>query len=85
VSSSISKQYSTTKIIDCKIYWVQFGFQAYMEAAFSKKGKQIDLKVEEVVDWIIGHKSLSLDSKVLLYKTIIKPICTYGINLQDYY
>jgi hypothetical protein len=32
--------------------------------------------------WIIGRKSTtSLDSKVLLHKTVIKPIWTYGIEL----
>jgi hypothetical protein len=42
---------------------------------------QIDLKVKDLY-WIIGHKSImSLDSKVLLYKTIIKPIWTYGLEL----
>jgi hypothetical protein len=29
--------------------------------------------------WIIGRKSeLSLESKILLYKTILKPIWSYG-------
>jgi hypothetical protein len=32
--------------------------------------------------WVIGRKSLaSLESEVLLYKTIIKPVWTYGIEL----
>lgn len=32
--------------------------------------------------WLMGRKSkLSLDNKLLLYKTIIKPIWTYGIQL----
>ena len=32
--------------------------------------------------WILGRKSeLSLVNKVILYKTILKPIWTYGINL----
>jgi hypothetical protein len=47
----------------------------------AKKIKQIDLKVKDLY-WIIGHKSImSLESKVLLYKTIIKLIWTYGIEL----
>jgi hypothetical protein len=52
--------------------------------AFSKKKKkkekrkQIDLKVKDLY-WVIGRKSpASLESKVLLYKTIRKPIWTYG-------
>jgi hypothetical protein len=49
--------------------------------AFSQKRKQIDLKVKDLY-WIIGRKSpASLESKVLLYKTIIKPIWTYGIEV----
>jgi hypothetical protein len=32
--------------------------------------------------WLIGRKSkLSLESKILLYKTIIKPIWTYGAEI----
>lgn len=32
--------------------------------------------------WLMGHKSpLSIENKVLLYKTILKPIWTYGIQL----
>jgi hypothetical protein len=32
--------------------------------------------------WLLGRSSrLSLPNKLLLYKTILKPICTYGIQL----
>jgi hypothetical protein len=32
--------------------------------------------------WLFGRKSLlSLSNKILLYKTILKPIWTYGIQL----
>jgi hypothetical protein len=32
--------------------------------------------------WLLGRKSqLSLSNKLLLYKTILKPIWTYGIEL----
>jgi hypothetical protein len=42
-----------------------------------KKRKQIDLKIKDMY-WIIGRNSkLSLENKILLYKTIIKPIWTY--------
>lgn len=52
-----------------------------METTHYKKRKQIDLKVKDIY-WIIGRKSsTSLDTKVLLYKTIIKPIWAYGIEL----
>jgi hypothetical protein len=46
-----------------------------------RKRKQIALKVKDLY-WVNGRKSpASLESKVLLYKTIIKPIWTYGIEL----
>jgi hypothetical protein len=34
---AVYKQYSTTTIINCKISWVPFRFQAYMEAAYCQK------------------------------------------------
>jgi hypothetical protein len=42
--SSISKQYSTTTIINSKISWVPFGFQAYMKTAYCQKKKTNRLK-----------------------------------------
>ena len=45
------------------------------------KRKQLGLQLHRMY-WIIGRKSqLSLENKLLLYKTIIKPIWTYGIPL----
>jgi hypothetical protein len=35
------------------------------------------------MNWLLGRKSqLSLSNKLLLYKTILKPIWTYGIQLS---
>ena len=32
--------------------------------------------------WLVGRKTrLSHESKIAIYKTILKPICTYGIQL----
>jgi len=46
-----------------------------------KKRKQTDLKVKEI-KWLIGRNSkLSLENKLLVYKAVIKPIWTYGIEL----
>lgn len=46
-----------------------------------KKQKQINLRIKEV-NWLIGRKSrVSLENKLLIYKAIIKPIWTYGIEL----
>lgn len=45
------------------------------------KRKQIDLKIKQM-NWLIGRRSqLTLSNKLLLYKCIIKPIWTYGIQL----
>ena len=45
------------------------------------KRKQLGLKLSNMY-WLIGCKSrLSLDNKILLYKSILKPVWTYGIQL----
>lgn len=45
------------------------------------KKSQIDLKFKKMY-WLLGPKSeLSLENKVLLYKSILKPIWCYGIHL----
>jgi hypothetical protein len=46
-----------------------------------KKRKQIDLKIKDMF-WLIGRNSKrSLENKIVLYKTIIKPIWTYGVEI----
>jgi hypothetical protein len=58
--------------LDSRLTWAQH---------LAKKRKQLDLKVKDLY-WVIGRKSpASLESKVLLFKTIMKPIWTYGIEL----
>jgi hypothetical protein len=45
------------------------------------KRKQLNLKIKEI-NWLIGRKShLSLDNKLLIYKTVIKPVWMYGCEL----
>ena len=45
------------------------------------KRKQLGLKLTKLY-WLIGRNSqLTLDNKLLVYKTILKPIWTYGIQL----
>jgi hypothetical protein len=45
------------------------------------KRKQLDLKLRKLY-WIIGRKSQSsLENKLLVYKAIMKPIWTYGVQL----
>jgi hypothetical protein len=46
-----------------------------------KKRKQMDIRHKEPY-WLLGRKSnLSIDNKLLLYKSIITPTWTYGIEL----
>jgi hypothetical protein len=45
------------------------------------KRKQLGLKLTKLY-WLIGRNSkLTLDNKLLVYKIILKPIWTYGIQL----
>lgn len=45
------------------------------------KRKQLGLKLRNYY-WLIGKKSsLSLENKLLIYKTVLKPIWTYGIQI----
>lgn len=45
------------------------------------KRKQLDCRLRSM-DWLIGRRSqLSAECKILVYKAIIKPIWTYGIQL----
>lgn len=45
------------------------------------KRRQLDAKFRQMY-WLMGRKSkLSLSNKVLLYKTMLKPIWSYGIQL----
>jgi hypothetical protein len=47
----------------------------------AKKRKQIDLKFKQLY-WLLSRKlPLSLENKVLVYKVVIKPIWTCGIEL----
>jgi hypothetical protein len=47
----------------------------------STKRKQLDLKLRNLY-WIIGRKSqLSLENKLLVYKVILTPVWTYGIQI----
>jgi hypothetical protein len=45
------------------------------------KRKQLDLKLRNLY-WITGRKSqLSLENMLLVYKVILKPVWTYGVQL----
>lgn len=45
------------------------------------KRKQLDIKTKKMY-WLLGPNSeLSLNNKLIIYKTVLKPIWTYGIQL----
>jgi hypothetical protein len=46
-----------------------------------KKPKHIDLKIKDMYCFIGRNSKFSLENKILLYKTIIKPIWTYGVEV----
>ena len=47
----------------------------------TKTRKHLDLRTRELI-WLIGKRSpLSLTNKILIYKTVLKPIWTYGLAL----
>ena len=47
------------------------------------KRKQLELKTREI-NWLTGkHSALSLENKLLVYKTVLKPVWTCGIELWD--
>jgi hypothetical protein len=54
-----------------------------MAKTYIHQKKQLGLQFHRMY-WIIGRKlKLPLETKVLIYKTILKPIWTYGIPLWD--
>lgn len=58
--------------LDSKLNWKQH--------VINKK-KQIKIKTKELYQ-MIGRKSkLTIDNKLLIYKTVARPIWTYGIEL----
>lgn len=48
----------------------------------SKKGEELNIRLANL-DWLVGRSSrVTLENKTLIYKTIIKPIWTYDIELS---
>ena len=59
-------------MLDTKLNWREH---------ITKKRKQMDLRHKELY-WLLGRSSpLSINNKLLLYKTVIALIWTYGLEL----
>jgi hypothetical protein len=81
VSPSPSKQQTTDPSWRSKIPGYTSGRKLTWRKHISTKRKQLDLKLRKLY-WIIGRKSqLSLENKLLVYKAILKPLWTYGVQL----
>ena len=58
--------------LDAKLRW---------KAHVKKKRQELDLRYKKMY-WLIGrNSSLSLHNKLIIYKQILKPVWTYGIQL----
>jgi hypothetical protein len=58
--------------IDSKLTWKQH---------IAKKQKQVNITIKQL-NWLLRRKSnLAIENKLLIYKTIIIPIWTYGLEL----
>jgi hypothetical protein len=72
-----------TKTEEVKYLGIHLDRKLTWRKHISAKRKQLDLKLRKLY-WIIGRKSqLSLSNKLLVYKAILKPIWTYGIQLWE--
>jgi len=61
----------------CLTYTVRLTWREHI----AMKRKQLDHKTREI-NWLIGKNSpLSLENRILIYKTILIPAWTYGIEL----
>jgi hypothetical protein len=64
-----------------KIPRITLRLQVKLERTHRQKKKTNRLKTKEI-NWLIGKKShLSIENKLLIYKAVIKPIWSYGIEL----
>jgi hypothetical protein len=58
--------------LDRRLTWAKY---------IKTKRKQLNLKAKQI-HWLLRRRStLSFESKLLLYKAVLKPIWTYGIQL----
>jgi len=76
VNQSIIPQSETVKY-----FGLHFDKRLTWREHVTKTRKHLDLKTPEL-NWLIGKRSpLSLTNKILIYKTALKPIWTYGLAI----
>jgi hypothetical protein len=79
-----SVQLSSTYLVqpdDVKYLGIHLDRRLTWRRNITRKRKQLDLQQRKLY-WILGRKSqLSLENKLLVYKAILKPIWTYGVQL----
>ena len=64
-----------------KYVGLHFDFRLNWKEHTDRKRKQLDLKTKEI-SWLMGKKSHpSIENKLLIYKDVMKPIWSYGIDL----
>jgi hypothetical protein len=79
--TTLSKQCRNTTSYNSKIPGIALNTKLNWKGHIIKKRKQMDIRHKEF-HWLLGRKSnLSVDNKLLPYKSIITPTWTYGIEL----
>jgi hypothetical protein len=85
-SSSSSSDFSSKSSLSNRIISISIRSQAFNKVwhtgllykhIFAKR-KQLGISLTKMY-WLLGKSKLSTSSKFLIYKTVLKPIRTYGI------
>ena len=75
---SVINQTVITQAETIKYLGLHFDKRLTWKNHITTKRKQLEHKTREI-SWLIGkHSPLSLENKLLIYKTVIKPVWTYA-------
>jgi hypothetical protein len=66
----------------CKYLGLHLDCRLTRHSHIFAKRKQPGLSLTKMY-WLLGHKSDSTNNKLLIYKVVLKPIWTYGIQLYS--